>query len=135
MLSDEDEEGDGESKGRRSSRGTGATADVEEADGSLLSGDDDGGGSASGEDGEDDVEHDLEELWRSIRGLDPEEERRKKGNATFRDLLTLVRDDVHLITLAFVFLLGAAVGQVMIPHYTVRTACESSAMDGWVGRA
>lgn len=133
LLSEEDKEWEGESKGRRSSRGTGATADVEEADGSLLSGDgDDGGGSAGEEDEEDDEEHDLEELWRSIRGLDPEEERRKKGNATFRDLLTLVRDDVHLITLAFVFLLGAAVGQVMIPHYTVRTACESSAMDGWM---
>jgi hypothetical protein len=34
------------------------------------------------------------------------------------DLLSLIKDDLHLIALAFVFLLGAAVAQVLIPHYT-----------------
>ncbi len=68
-----------------------------------------------GEDGEgsDDGEHDLQDLWRSIRGLDPEEERRQKsGHCTFADLLSLVRDDTVLIAVAFIFLLGAAVSQV-----------------------
>lgn len=70
----------------------------------------------------------LHELWAGLRGLDPsygeeqeegtKEGEAKKEHASYKDLLSLVRDDTHLIALAFVFLLGAAVGQVMIPHYT-----------------
>jgi len=78
------------------------------------------------EDREDDAH--LRELWAGLQGLDAAEAAdaaaaaveggSETGHATFKDLLSLARDDWHLISLAFVFLLGAAVGQVLIPHYT-----------------
>ena len=70
----------------------------------------------------------LRELWAGLQGLDDAEAAdaaaaaveggSETGHATYKDLLSLARDDWHLISLAFVFLLGAAVGQVLIPHYT-----------------
>jgi len=71
----------------------------------------------------------LRELWAGLQGLDDAEAAdaaaaaaveggSEAGHATYKDLLSLARDDWHLISLAFVFLLGAAVGQVLIPHYT-----------------
>jgi hypothetical protein len=72
----------------------------------------------------------LRELWAGLQGLDDAEAAdaaaaaveggSETGHATYKDLLSLARDDWHLISLAFVFLLGAAVGQVLIPHYTGR---------------
>lgn len=69
----------------------------------------------------------LSEVWASLRGLDDAEAAedatrgrggKDKGHATYKDLLSLTRDDWHLISSAFAFLLGAAIGQVLIPHYT-----------------
>lgn len=70
----------------------------------------------------------LRELLAGLQGLDDAEAAdaaaaaveggSETGHATYKDLLSLARDDWHLISLAFVFLLGAAVGQVLIPHYT-----------------
>lgn len=91
---------------------------------------------AGGEELEDESEEDCEDLkeaahlsevWASLRGLDDAEAAedatrgrgsKDKGHATYKDLLSLTRDDWHLISLAFAFLLGAAIGQVLIPHYT-----------------
>ena len=81
-----------------------------------------------GKEDQEDAAH-LHELWAGIQGLDADDAAAKaaeegdsggKGHATYRDLLSLARDDAPLIGLAFVFLLGAAIGQVLIPHYTGR---------------
>lgn len=106
---------DGETRSRESSDNdtTGSEGGVEEDE---------------GKEDQEDAAH-LHELWLGIQGLDEDEAAAKaaeeggsggKGHATYKDLLCLARPDAHLIGLAFVFLLGAAVGQVLIPHYTGR---------------
>ncbi len=94
----------------------------------------DGGIEDEGKEDQEDAAH-LHELWMGIQGLDEDDAAAKaaeeggdggKGHATYKDLLSLARDDAPLIGLAFIFLLGAAVGQVLIPHYTGRVG-------GWGG--